>query len=196
MYCEKCGNIIIENAKYCEKCGTQINLKNQNKTITKKEYTFSGDITGKSKVIIDNDRIIIERNNLLSAISKGLTGSKSIRIDQITGTQYKKAGIVVGYLQFIIKGSQEVKGGIREAKKDENTIVWGVKSQNKFAEEIIDYINNYNHNYNHNENVINVQSKMIQEDKYDKLIKLKKLLDSNIITNDEFKIEKEKILKQ
>lgn len=34
------------------------------------------------------------------------------------------------------------------------------------------------------------------EDKYDKLSKIKKLLDENIITEEEFKIEKEKILKQ
>lgn len=38
--------------------------------------------------------------------------------------------------------------------------------------------------------------KFSNEDKYDKLAKIKKLLDENIITEDEFKIEKEKILKQ
>lgn len=38
--------------------------------------------------------------------------------------------------------------------------------------------------------------KYSNEDKYDKLAKIKKLLDENIITEDEFKIEKEKILKQ
>lgn len=39
-------------------------------------------------------------------------------------------------------------------------------------------------------------TKYSNEDKYDKLAKIKKLLDENIITEDEFKIEKEKILKK
>ena len=192
-YCENCGRQIKDDNKFCSYCGTPQNKNNESKKISiDKTYIFSGDIVGKSMVTIDNDKIIIDRKGLLSTISKGLTGKKSIRISEITGTQYKKAGVTIGYLQFIIKGSQEVKGGINVARQDENTICWASKKQNQYAEEIIEYINQFNNN-----DVSTNSTTIIKNDEeYDKLIKLKELLDNKIIDEEEFKNEKEKILNQ
>ena len=161
--------------------------KNNGDKSNENEFEFSGDIVGKSKVIIDNNRIIIERKGALSTVSKGFVGTKTIRISQITGTQYKKASVSPGYLQFIIKGSQEVKGGIQAARSDENTVVWGYKNQNFGAEKIINYINDYNQKHDN----INLSS----NDKYDDLKKLKELLDMNAITKEEYEKKKNEILK-
>ncbi|HAB66557.1 MAG TPA: hypothetical protein DCE23_04235 [Firmicutes bacterium] len=87
-------------------------------------------------------------------------------------------------------GSHEIKGGLKAAQHDENTVVWAHKNQNKNAAEIIEYINNYNNSDSQANNNVNI----IQSDNYDKLIKLKKLLDDNIITQEEFEKEKTKLL--
>lgn len=151
-----------------------------------KKYEFTGSMYGKSIITIDNDTLTIEHKGTLSFMSKGLIGKKTIKISQISATQYKKFGITNGYLQFVIIGSQESKKGLNEAQHDENTVLWAHKKQNAYAEEIIDYINNYNNSNNQIKN---------SEDKYDKLAKIKKLLDDGTISLEEFETEKQKILK-
>ena len=159
----------------------------------KKEYKFSSVQGGKSIVILKNDQITIKRKGIFAFLNYGLKGEKTIFLRNITGIQLKEAKIAVGYLQFIIIGSQESKGGLRNAMKDENTIVFGGgfhdKKMNKDAQEIKTYIENY---------LINVNKPNMTEksiDKYDKLSKIKKLLDEGILTQQEFEEEKKKILK-
>ena len=154
----------------------------------RKEYKFSGDIAGTSIVLLEKDKITIKRKGFFSFMTHGLKGEKTIQISAITGVQYKPAGITIGYLQFILMGSQEVKGGIDSARKDENTVCWAYKKSNKFAEEIKYYIENYNSNRNKGNVVIK------ENDKYDQLSKIKKMLDDGILTQEEFEKEKRKIL--
>ena len=155
----------------------------------KKEYKFSGSTGGRSTVTIDNDRLIIKRKGITSFFNHGLAGEKTFYIPQITGTQFKKAGLSSGYLQFLVVGSQESKkGGIHSANADENTVSWIYKKQNAYAEEIIKYINDFNSS-KENESIK-------QEDKYDKLKKIHQLFTENIIDKEEFEKEKEKILNQ
>ena len=120
----------------------------------------------------------------------GLKGIKTINIRQISAIQLKESKITIGYIQFVIVGSSESKGGLQRAMKDENTVIFdgGIdKNANTKAKEIKKYIEDYINNNNKNANV-----KI--EDKYDKLAKLKKLLDNNVITENEFNEEKNKIL--
>ena len=63
-----------------------------------------------------------------------------------------------------------------------------IKEADDFKDDLTNYINKYEEKKN------NYNSKQ-EDDKYDKLSKLKKLLDDNIITREEFDKEKEKILK-
>lgn len=156
-----------------------------------KEYKFTGSPYGSCFVKINDDRISIRKTGFLSLVNNGYASTKEIRINQITGTQYKASGFAEGYLQFIIKGSAEVKsGGLQSVRNDENSIVWFGKKKNIYAEEIIDYINKFN------EQKSQMNSKIVkQEDNYDKLLKLKKLLDDGIINQQEFETEKQKLLK-
>lgn len=157
----------------------------------RKEYVFSGSTSGKSIIILEDNRITIRRKGLCSFFNHGLKGDKTIKISSITGTQYKPYSFTNGYLQFVILGSQESKGGLGAAQKDENTVCWAYKKCNKYAEEIIRYIKQYNINTN-NGNIYNITNK--KDDKYDQLAKIKNLLDNGTLTQEEFEREKRRIL--
>lgn len=154
----------------------------------RKEYKFNGSTAGTSIIILEDNKITIKRKGICSLVNHGLKGEKTIQISSITGTQYKKSGIANGYLQFIITGSQKTKGGLSSAQKDENSVVWVYKKCNEYAEEIIRYIEEHN-------SIKDPSNVMVKEDKYDKLAKIKKLLDDGILTQKEFEEEKQEILK-
>lgn len=158
----------------------------------KKEYNFSSlSNGGKSKIVIEDNKITISRPGIVSKFSHGFTGEKTILIKDITGVQFKPVGMVRGYLQFIYPGSKESKSGLM-GPKDENIIYFDSglnnKETNKNAKEIKDYIESYNSNSNNVTNIYN------SSDKYDQLEKIKKLLDSGVLTQEEFETEKNKIL--
>ena len=155
----------------------------------RKEYKFLGSTAGKSFIILEDNKLTIKRKGFFSLLNYGLKGEKTIQISSITGTQYKMSGITNGYLQFIIIGSQESKGGLTSAQKDENAVCWAYKKCNKYAEEIINYIEKYNETREEKSgNIIK------QDDEYDKLSKIKELLDKGVLSQEEFEIEKRKIL--
>lgn len=157
----------------------------------KKEYTFSSMQSGKSIVILEDDRITIKRKGILAFNNYGLKGEKVIFLKNISGIQLKEAKMTIGYLQFVIIGSQESKGGLKSAIKDENTIPFGGgfhdREMNKNAKDIKQYIESYIAKTNTNVTVA-------RSDKYDQLAKIKKLLDDGILTQEEFENEKRKIL--
>lgn len=150
---------------------------------------------GKVIVEINYDRITIKRKGIISFANHGLKGEKTIMLKQISAIQLKETGITNGYLQFILIGSQESKGGLNAALKDENSIVFGGsfndKLLNKNAREIKNYIEHFNSSNSDNKIINNV---IKNDDKYDKLKKVKELLDNDIISQEEFNREKEKIL--
>lgn len=152
----------------------------------KKEYIFKGSTSGKTKIILEDDRVTIIRKGFIAFCAHGLKGQKTIILNSISGMQYKPSGISAGYLQFVVIGSQENKGGLHSALKDENTVCFVGKKYNKMAEEIKEYVENYN---------LNKTGKIIKEtDKYDQLSKIKKLLDEGVLSQEEFEMEKKKIL--
>lgn len=159
-----------------------------------KEYEFWAMKTGSCKVIINNNYITIKRKGAVSTLKYGFKGEKTINIKNITGVQLKPAGLTVGYLQFVIMGSQESKGGLQSAMNDENTVTFGGgfdnKKLNQNAKEIKEYIESFNATNANTPNILNIT----QSNKYDDLEKIKKLLDDGILTRDEFEIEKNKIL--
>lgn len=157
----------------------------------KKEYIFSSLQGGKCIVTLESDRITIKRKGFLAFCNYGLKGEKVIFLKNISGIQLKEAKITVGYLQFLIIGSQESKGGLHSAMKDENTIVFGGgfndKEMNENAKEIKSYIENYLLN-------INQPNFTTTPDKYEQLTKIKRLLDDGVLSQEEFENEKRKIL--
>ncbi|MGF2943009.1 DUF4429 domain-containing protein [Enterococcus xiangfangensis] len=79
----------------------------------------------KAVVRIDDHFVRIARkSNLTNTILQGLDGEKSIVLGQVTAYQLKAPGKTTGYLQIVYPGSQDTKGGVVEAVKDENTIIF------------------------------------------------------------------------
>jgi Short C-terminal domain len=87
-------------------------------------------------------KIIISRKGAMGFISQGHKGEKEIDLAQISAVQFKKPGLgTVGYIQFSFLGGSETKGGMKDAVRDENTILFkGGKVEADFvkAKELID----------------------------------------------------------
>lgn len=159
-----------------------------------KEFIFNDPtMGGKAIVKLEEGRLAISRPGIMSKFSHGFSGEKTILFNQISAIQIKKAGMARGYIQFVMAGTKEGKSGVIFGNsKDENIIYFAStfnnKKTNDAAEEIKSTIEQYNLNANKGTTIVK------EEDKYDKLAKLKKLLDDNVILQEEFESEKTKLL--
>lgn len=160
-----------------------------------KEYEFySLGKGGKSIIKINGNTLTISRPGLMSKMSLGFTGDKTIMINQISGVQIKKVGLARGYIQFIMAGTKEVKSGIIGGKIDENVVYSdsSFKKSNKQInddfEEIKKYIEDFNSNQNNTTVVQNVKSPVEQ------VKELKELLDMGAISQEEFDKKKKELL--
>ncbi len=84
------------------------------------------------------DKVAITPKGVMGFLSKGLKGTKTIPFFSISAIQFKKSGLISGYLQFTIPGGNESRGGAFAAASDENTFMF--KGQNELALEIKGYI--------------------------------------------------------
>ncbi len=162
----------------------------------KKEYEFySLGMGGKSIIKIDGNTLTISRPGLMSKMSLGFSGDKTVMINQISGVQIKKVGLARGYIQFIMAGTNEAKSGIIGGKIDENIVYSDSFFKNKNNqinsnfEEIKKYIEEFNSNQNGNTTIIqNVKSPAEQ------VKELKELLDMGAISQKEFDKKKKELL--
>ena len=80
-------------------------------------------------------RIDITRKGFKSFACHGMDGTKTIFLKSLTALQYKEAGALTnGFIQFIFPGSIEDKGGLLDAAKDENTVMFSKEQEPKFEE--------------------------------------------------------------
>ena len=195
VFCTNCGTKLTNESLFCTNCGTKLNSINELESVPKK-YLFNSLSDGKVEIIIENNKLTISRPGLISKFNHGLSGDKTILINQITAVQLKKVGFSRGYIQFIISGHEERKSGVVKGEKDENIVYFdnfGSKKNleyNNNAEEIKKYIESFNSQSQFTAPISITQ----QSDKYDKLKKIKELLDNGILTQEEFEKEKQKIL--
>lgn len=166
-----------------------------------KTYSFKDFSNGgKAEVIIKDNTLTIRRPGVLAKLSHGFTGDKTIMLNQISAVQIKKVGFARGYIQFVMAGREERKSGMAFGAKDENIIYIASYSKkvndyhNQEMDEIKEYIENYNANMMRPIQVV----QQVRETKsdFDKLKDLKELLDSGVLTQEEFDETKKKILNQ
>lgn len=166
--------------------------KNMGEYNMEKEYVFYDMTMGGATIIkLGDGALTISRPGIISKFLHGFSGEKTILYNQISAIQIKKAGFTRGYIQFVMAGTKEEKSGaIFGNSRDENIVYFAAsfnnQQTNSDAEEIKRVIEQYN--LNSNRTIIR------EEDRYDKLAKLKKLLDENVITQEEFEKEKSKLL--
>ncbi|HGF8083188.1 hypothetical protein EGW69_13660 [Enterococcus faecium] len=142
---------------------------------------------GKTIIKLNNESLTICRKGLLNLSNMGLKGDKTISFRNISAIQLKKPGLTNGYIQFTILGGRESRAGIFAATKDENTVMFSRKyytdmlNLKKFIE--------------HQQKSIFDNTSSVQISPADEVLKLKDLLDKNIITLEEFELKKKELLK-
>lgn len=138
------------------------------------------------QIQFDGVNVTISRKGVLGFLTQGLKGDKVIKASAITSVQFKKVGMITsGYLQFSLMGGGESKGGVFDATKDENTVMF-VKKQEQDFERIRDAV----------QAVLNapVMGAMAQASVVDQLEKLAQLRDRGVLTETEFEVQKTKLL--
>jgi hypothetical protein len=93
-------------------------------------------------LVVMPDRIIIRRKRaLLPWLGQGIKGSKEIAIDQVSGTQLKRAtAFINGYIGFSLVGGAETRLSGFAAAQDDDSIMFTNKQQPGFekAKELVD----------------------------------------------------------
>ena len=159
------------------------------------------------EITVDADWVTISRKNFRSKMSHGFDGDKRIPMSSITAVQFKSVGKygsvlgrlnkspesaigpATGFIQFAVLGSQESKRGLLAAQYDENSIMFNNVGEPDFVK-IRDFVES---------RIIELRSPnptmVTQEiDIADQLLKLSKLIEQGILTQDEFESQKAKLL--
>ncbi len=142
------------------------------------------------QLYVYEDKLIIERKGFLGMISNGLSGRKTIPMSTIQNIQFKEAGSLFnGYIQFGILGGIEKQNGLSGAVNDENSIIF-LESGNAKALEIKDYIEKAILSRGNAVNPSTANNLFVA----DEIMKLKQLLDMEVLTQDEFNMQKKRLL--
>ncbi len=143
-------------------------------------------IGAQRELIVGEDGItLVQIKNVRSLLTSDyFNGTKTIKYRNILGVQFKKAsGIILGYIQFETASSSG-----RSNFGSENSWTFDANC-NDIAEEVVEYVNNKI------EECYNEHSGKTTMSNADEILKYKQLLDSGIITQEEFDEKKNQILK-
>lgn len=163
--------------------------KRQEEQKNKRAYEFKS--YGKFYVEINNDLITITSRGFVNYENRGGNSSKTIKIENISAVELKTSGVGARYIQFIIKGSSEVRNGSKGAIKDENSIPFYSQQEIAYAMQIKDYIDNYKPKTNvQSQTIIHQNNSSVA----DEILKFKNLVDIGVITEDEFDKKKKELL--
>jgi len=150
------------------------------------------------QITADNEKVTISRKGFIGHMTQGFKGDRIIFYQDIKSVEFKKATIWMnGYIQFITNAelATHKKSGLihssNEAIKDPNIVVFRafkkemVTDSEKMYEFIMSNLNKYK------ENSLSSTSSLSNADE---ITKYKKLLDDNVITQDEFNKKKQELL--
>ena len=142
------------------------------------------------QIELHDDKIVIKRNGMSARAIYGLKGDKSIPFKSLTSIQFKEPGFMAsGYIQFGILGGLENKGGLFDAAKDENSVMY-VKKDLKDFTELRDFLDSKIKEEQNKPAVVPTTPTSSLDD----LEKLADLLKKGIITEEEFAAKKKQIL--
>lgn len=140
------------------------------------------------QVELSDNNVVIKRKGFMAVMSKGFTGDKTIPIKAITAIQVKPASLLSGngFIKFCYGGSDERRGNLAQAAKDDNAVIFGRKS-NKDFEELKSRIEKliYEPKDNPQSNNISIA---------DEIEKLSRLKNEGIITSEQFEKKKNDLL--
>jgi hypothetical protein len=136
-------------------------------------------------LVLTDTGVVIKRGAKGFLLGGGmLRGDKSIPYSSIVAVQFKKAGLMAGYLQLTLTGGSEAKDGLFQSAMDENSINFHASgNKNELFEEAKQLI----------EQKIHMAKGGPQKSEADDLEKYAQLRDKGIITEEEFKAKKKQI---
>lgn|SRR6266540_1217279 len=120
-------------------------------------------------------------------------GDRRVPLAQITAVQVRPAGpIANGFIKFSLPGSPELRGGLSDATKDENAVVFTRKQQPEF-EAVRAYVERYlTARYSTQSSY--AQTTTSTADPMEQLRKLAELRDAGVVTPEEFEAKKAELL--
>lgn len=81
-----------------------------------------------------NNHIVIRRKGFANVLTQGLQGDKAVLLSSITAVQFRPAGsVMAGLIQFTLVGGGESAGGMIEATKDENAVLFSKPQEPAFV---------------------------------------------------------------
>jgi hypothetical protein len=83
-------------------------------------------------VTLDEDRIRIRHKGFANFLTAGAHGEISILLSNISAVQFKSAGFMAGFIQFSIVGLNTKPGGVFEATKDVNAVLFSKEQEPQF----------------------------------------------------------------
>lgn len=158
--------------------------------MTEKIYELKG-VRGKHLTVY-KEKVVLRTKVSLGSVLMGtaLNGEKVIYFSDCIGIQFKKAGAFIGYLQFETASNGSNNSGY-SSFYDENSFNWeAMRLSNKKMIEVAEYCKRQIEEYKtkNNTTIVNEVSSA------DELKKFKDLLDSGIITKEEFDAKKKQLL--
>jgi len=135
-----------------------------------------------------DDKVTIAPKGIGGFLNRGFKGIKTIPFTSITAVKHKRAGFTAGYLQFTLPGGIESRGGLLAAAEDENTFVFK-NSENEVIEEIKVFIEQKTSEAKNRGAAANASTSPADE-----LLKLAKLKEQGLLSDEEFSKAKQKIL--
>ena len=130
-------------------------------------------------------KVRIRRIGMWGSLIHGLRGDKEVFLDQISGVQLKKAGVMnTGFIQILFLGSQDNKGTVFEAGLDENSVTFRRRQEPAFLamKEAIE------------KRIEELRRPAPAGGSLDDLEKLAELRDRGIVTEEEFEAKKRQLL--
>lgn len=175
-----------KNACYLDSAGTVRSTMEGGTAAADLAYEFHG-VGGVLRVY--EGKLTITPKGTMGFLTKGMKGTKSIPYSSITGIQFKEAGAVFsGYLQFTILGGVESAGGLFDAASDENTFMYAGVENNEFAIEVNRYIETAVANARVPSSAAGANGLS------DELQKLASMKEQGLLSEDEFRTAKEKLI--
>jgi hypothetical protein len=134
-----------------------------------------------------DDHIVIRRKGFANVLTQGIQGDKSIPLSSITAVQFRPAGsVMAGLIQFTLLGGREFRGGMLEATKDENAVLF-TKQQEPVFIELQKVVQGA---ISRGGNAPAVQQPSVA----DELVKLADLVEKGYLTRDEYDAKKQALL--
>lgn len=135
------------------------------------------------------DKLVITPVGFFALVNKGMKGAKTIPFYSISAIQLRKPGSFTnGYIQFTLSGGIESRGGILDATKDENTVMFAAKDI-VVAERIKEYIEQQIQQMR--KPIASNQSAVSLSGELEKLAELK---NKGILTEEEFQSAKKRLI--